>query len=408
MSGGYRYQWPRANLAVDVVVFTIMGGSLQVALVRRKSDSSAFPGAWALPGGFLRCGPELNETVDECAARELLEETGMQGEVLEQFGVYSAPDRDPRERVVSIAFMALIPADRHRLEPVPGSDALEVRWFAWEELAAMDLAFDHRSILDDARERLKGKISYGRDQQTWRDDAVLLSGLLPSPFTVADAVEIVSAVKGDGFDVPNFRRWLLDERKWLIEKALPPALPRDTAGRKPSKRPPAYYARDGIDRIARRSMVHGDARERLKAVLNCPMLRRIREAEVFLESTLTGPVEALNFAAELLTRLTRVPSLDLRVARTAELIVSRTDGSDFWLKMKWNIRSTSFVCRTNMSVAALQRLLPAQMREITTATSSTAPQSEFQLHAYLSNIPFLERLITFADGAPARRQKGSQ
>ena len=399
MSAGYRYQWPRANLAVDVVVFTIIGGSLHAALVRRKSDSPAFPGAWALPGGFLRCGPELDETVEECAARELLEETGMQWEVLEQFGVYSALERDPRERVVSIAFMALIPADRHRLEVAAGSDAVDVKWVAWEALAGMDLAFDHRRILEDARERLKGKISFGRDQQTWRDDALILSGLLPNPFTVADAVEIVSAVKGDGFDVPNFRRWLLDDRKWLLEKALPPSVPRETPGRKPSKRPPAYYARDGIDRIARRSTAHEAERERFHAVLKDPMLRGVAGADVFLESTLNGPEEALSFAAELLARLAHVPSLGLTVIRPADLHISRSDGSGFSLTVKWDPGSMSFVCRTNLADAALQRLLPAHIVEGLPASSSPASGSEFRLQAYMSNIHLLERLAAVAGQA---------
>jgi 8-oxo-dGTP diphosphatase len=396
MSAGQRYQWPRANLAVDVVVFTIMGGRLHVALVRRKSDSPAFPGAWALPGGFLRCGPELNETVEECAARELLEETGMQGEVLEQFGVYSALDRDPRERVVSIAFTALIPADRHRLEPAPGSDALEVKWVALDDFADMQLAFDHRRILDDARERLKGKISFGRDQQTWRDDAVLLSGLLPNPFTVADAVEIVSAVKGDGFDVPNFRRWFLDERKWLIEKALPPAIPRETPGRKPSKRPPAYYARDGIDRIARRSMAHGSSRERLDVALKDPMLRAVPGVEAFLESTLTGPEEALSFASELLARLTHVPLIELRVVRPADLHIRRTDGSGFVLTVRWNPGAMTLTCRTNLAPSTLRRIMPFRIVDRFLTNISTGSFVEFELEAYKSCIPLLERLIAVA------------
>lgn len=131
----YCYEWPRPAVTTDIVV---LRGD-EILLIRRAH--APFEGSWALPGGFL----DEDETLEACAARELMEETGVTCGALRLVGTYSEPDRDPRERTVSVAFATHVVADT---EAKAGDDAGEAGWFALDALP--DLAFDHDRIIKDA------------------------------------------------------------------------------------------------------------------------------------------------------------------------------------------------------------------------------------------------------------------
>ena len=141
----YRYRYPHPAVAADICLFSMREGRLNLLLVLRRHDP--FRGQWALPGGFL----EPDEDLDACARRELWEETGIAAPALRQFGVFSDPGRDPRERVVSVAYIGMLPAAG--AVPDAGSDAAAARWFAVEALPA--LAFDHARIVARALEALR-------------------------------------------------------------------------------------------------------------------------------------------------------------------------------------------------------------------------------------------------------------
>ena len=147
----HTYEYPRAALTVDCVVFGLDEAELKVLLIRR--GLAPFKGKWALPGGFVR----VDETVDEAARRELLEETGLKDVFLEQLYTFGTVDRDPRERVVSVAYFALVELAKH---PATGAtDASEAAWFPAAQPPA--LAFDHAEILQTASQPTAwGKVRY--------------------------------------------------------------------------------------------------------------------------------------------------------------------------------------------------------------------------------------------------------
>src|SRR5262245_19501455 len=148
--------YPAVGVAVDVVVLTIRQGQLCVLLIRRGAHPSK--GAWALPGGFV--GP--SEDLDGAALRELTEETGLDAPPshLEQLRTYGDPERDPRLRVVSVAYLGMLP-DLPR--PAAGTDAADARFWPTEDLHSDDgppLAFDHQRIVADGIERARSKLEY--------------------------------------------------------------------------------------------------------------------------------------------------------------------------------------------------------------------------------------------------------
>jgi 8-oxo-dGTP diphosphatase len=143
----YEYDYPHPAVTTDIVVFTIHHEVLKVLLIKRAEDP--YRGSWALPGGFV----EIAEGLDEAAERELAEETGVSGVCLEQLHTFGKPDRDPRERVITVAYYALIPSDLIQVRA--STDAEAVGWFAVDELPT--LAFDHQQILEMALERLRAK-----------------------------------------------------------------------------------------------------------------------------------------------------------------------------------------------------------------------------------------------------------
>ena len=142
----YNYQYPRPALTADCVIFAPDGvGGYRLLLIRRGNDP--FKGMWALPGGFM----DMDETLEQCARRELKEETGVETPVrFEELGSFSTVDRDPRGRTVTVAFMAVV----EEMPVAGGDDAREARWFPLQQLPP--LAFDHDEIVSRATRRLEG------------------------------------------------------------------------------------------------------------------------------------------------------------------------------------------------------------------------------------------------------------
>ncbi|WP_293465622.1 NUDIX domain-containing protein [Phenylobacterium sp.] len=182
----FTYDYPHPAVAADIAVFTLRRGALNVLLIERGEPPHK--GAWALPGGFLQPDEEL----DDCARRELLEETGVDAELLLHFGNFSAPHRDPRERVISVAYLALLPSDELRLEA--STDAAQARWFPVDDLPP--LAFDHDEILG----RALGALS----SQARRISP--LFALLPGRFTLSQLQGAYEAVIGEDVEKRNFRK----------------------------------------------------------------------------------------------------------------------------------------------------------------------------------------------------------
>jgi 8-oxo-dGTP diphosphatase len=176
------------RVAVDIVIFTIQSGELRVLLVKR--GISPFAGQFAIPGGFVL----ENESLDQAALRELKEETGVADVYLEQLYSFGNPSRDPRGRVISVAYFALIAAGRAPL--AAGSDAAEARWWAVGDLPT--LAFDHRAILDYSLERLRNKLEY----------TTVGFQLLPKKFSLSELQEVYEAILEKKLDKRNFRRKL--------------------------------------------------------------------------------------------------------------------------------------------------------------------------------------------------------
>lgn len=189
--------FPRPSVSVDIVVFTVIDADLKVLLIRRGAPP--FEGTWALPGGFVRVsdGADQGESLDEAAHRELSEETGLpQGSAfLEQLYTFGEPGRDPRTRVITVAYYALVRADLVALVRA-GTDAAEARWFSVASERPQSLAFDHDRILDVALERIRGKIEY----------TPIGFELVPPTFTVAELRSVHEAIKGTTYDPGNFRR----------------------------------------------------------------------------------------------------------------------------------------------------------------------------------------------------------
>ena len=144
------YEYPRAALTVDCVVFGLDDEDVKVLLIQR--DLAPFAGAWALPGGFVR----LSETIQEAARRELEEETGLSQVFLEQLYTFGDVERDPRERVVSVAYYALVNLRDHQVHAA--TDARDAAWFGVHDVPT--LAFDHADMLQMALERLRAKLRY--------------------------------------------------------------------------------------------------------------------------------------------------------------------------------------------------------------------------------------------------------
>ena len=180
---------PPFAVTVDLVVLTLTGDELCALVVRR--GVSPYLGEWALPGGFVRADEDLSDA----ARRELAEETGLApGTVhIEQLAGYGAPDRDPRMRVVTVAYLALAP---DLPTPRAGTDAAEARWAPVRVLSAERLAFDHNRILADSVERARAKLEY----------SPLATAFCPPEFTVAELRRVYELVWDTRLDPRNFHR----------------------------------------------------------------------------------------------------------------------------------------------------------------------------------------------------------
>ena len=185
----YSYEFPHPAVTVDIVVFTIRDNQLKLRLIRRAY--SPHKGKWALPGGFVK----LDEGLDEAASRELQEETGVSSVYLEQLYTFGKPKRDPRERVITVAYYALIPSDKMQLQAA--TDAEAVGWFGMNELPK--LAFDHADIVSMAHERLVAKLDY----------STLAFQFLPESFTLHELQNIYEIICQEEVDKRNFRKWVL-------------------------------------------------------------------------------------------------------------------------------------------------------------------------------------------------------
>lgn len=193
----YQYKYEHMAVTTDCVIFTYEDRQLKVLLVRRGGEP--YQGSWAFPGGFL----QMRETAKDGALRELREETGLEASAVGELGVFSDPDRDPRERVITIAFYALVkPA-----EVIGGDDAAEAAWFPIDALP--ELAFDHQQIFEAAMERLRRDIHFepiGFD-------------LLDETFTIPDLQRLYEAILGVKFDRRNFQRKMM--ASGILEEADP-------------------------------------------------------------------------------------------------------------------------------------------------------------------------------------------
>ncbi|MDF2849493.1 NUDIX hydrolase [Sphingobacterium multivorum] len=185
----YTYDYPRPAVTVDCVIFGFDKNQLKVLLTKRAIEP--FVGKWAFPGGFI----QEDENADDCALRKLQEEAGLKDIFLEQLYTFSDLARDPRGRVISIAYYALVRPDAYTLEA--GVDIDAVQWFGIDE--KLDLAFDHKQILNTAIQRLRGKIRY----------QPIGFELLPKQFTLPDLHNLYETVLQRSIDRGNFRKKIL-------------------------------------------------------------------------------------------------------------------------------------------------------------------------------------------------------
>ena len=195
-------------LTVDIVLFTIRDRKLHLLLIKRLAKP--FQGRYALPGGFVR----EDESVDAAAIRELREETGVEKVYLEQLYTFGDPKRDPRGRVVTVAYYALVPPDQALRA---GTDASEAAWFLVTDLPS--LAFDHRKIAEYAHNRIRNKLDYTN----------VGFELLSDSFTLTELQLVHEAILGQTLDKRNFRR------KILQKAIVKPTKEWQRTGRKPAQ-----------------------------------------------------------------------------------------------------------------------------------------------------------------------------
>jgi len=182
-------KYERPSVTADVVIFTLRNQDLQVLLIKRAHWP--YEDYWAIPGGFA----QMDESLEETALRELREETGVTDVYLEQLYTFGDPGRDPRTRVITVAYIAVAPADQ--IEPRAGSDAAEARWWPMYALPSK-LAFDHADILDYALTRLRYKLEY----------TAVGFQFLPEEFTLPELQAAYEIVLGEKLDKANFRKKL--------------------------------------------------------------------------------------------------------------------------------------------------------------------------------------------------------
>lgn len=185
----YTYKYPKPSVTVDCVIFGFDEEDLKVLLIQR--DLEPFAGKWALPGGFVH----LDETLDDAARRELAEETGVSELFLEQLYTFGDVHRDPRERVITVAYYALVNLHTYNIQA--SSDARYALWFPVNDIP--ELAFDHERIIDAALKRLKSKVRY----------QPIGFELLPPEFTLSQLQHLYETILEVTLDKRNFRKKFL-------------------------------------------------------------------------------------------------------------------------------------------------------------------------------------------------------
>ena len=210
-------------VTVDLVVLTIRAGALVVLLVQRGIEP--YEGAWALPGGFVRA----DEDLDGAARRELDEETGLPTERLhlEQLASYGAPQRDPRTRVITVAYLCLTP---DQSTPSAGGDAVATAWTPVDALADADLAFDHFRILQDGVQRARAKVEY----------TPVATSFCQPEFTVAELRHVYETVWDTTLDARNFHRKVTSTEGFLLPTGR-------TVVNPDGGRPAQLYTRGNLD-----------------------------------------------------------------------------------------------------------------------------------------------------------------
>lgn len=191
----YSYEYPRPALTADAMVLSFNGKNIEILLIQRGIEP--YKGCWALPGGFM----QMDETIEQCTARELEEETSLKGVYLQQFGCFSTVDRDPRGRVVTVASYALV----RKSDVKGGDDAMDAKWFEIGNLP--ELAFDHHIVIEKGLERLKEDIYF----------RPVGFQLLGDTFTMPELQNIYEAILNRSFDRRNFAKKMLNTQ--IVEDA---------------------------------------------------------------------------------------------------------------------------------------------------------------------------------------------
>jgi 8-oxo-dGTP diphosphatase len=184
-------RYERPSVTVDVVIFRVVEGQLKVLLIQRKKWP--FEGMWAIPGGFVN----MDEPLENAAARELYEETEVEGVYLEQFYTFGQPDRDPRTRVLSVAHLALVGTDQ--VQPKADDDAADVGWFSVHDPLPLPLAFDHAEVLKRALQRLRHQLG----------STTLGNLFMPEEFTLSELRRAYERILNEKLDSRRFRRRIL-------------------------------------------------------------------------------------------------------------------------------------------------------------------------------------------------------
>ncbi len=185
----YHYDYPRPALTTDCVIFGFDGGELKLLLIER--EKKPFKNRWALPGGFVF----IEEATEDCAKRILLEKAGIKNVFIEQLYTFSDVKRDPRERIISVSYFALV--NKHQYELIAGRDTIKAEWFELSKLPK--LAFDHRKIVKTAIQRLRGKVSY----------QPIGFELLSEKFTLTQLQALYESILEIDIDKRNFRKKIL-------------------------------------------------------------------------------------------------------------------------------------------------------------------------------------------------------
>lgn len=328
------YRFPMVSVAADVVCFTVdPEDGLQVALVRRSWESDAYAGYWALPGGFLQA--EQDRTIADCARRELVEETGVKAAHLELIDVFSDIARDPRpERVLSVAFLAIIPAHDLALAPVPQTDVTTARWFSYDRIRVLDLAFDHHKIIEAARSRLTGKIGFGAREDQEPD---LLFAFLPERFPIARAEQVVADIRGMRPERANFRKWIgryvrqTDQtepartRHAHLYERLPVGMP--AASMTPA---PMFVVHD----LAR---THG-----------------LADMALFADRLRGAPPPAVAFLEQILAKYADHPNYSVKITRVPDLRINDRQTGRVLVTLAWQVRNQAFACTALAAPSALE------------------------------------------------------